>query len=57
MSLYKPSSSRRADFYALANEERVEGFDAILEKHSLVFLDDYKMRLVDRIFPRPWTSA
>jgi len=53
MSLYKPSSSRRADFYALADEELVEGFDAILERHGLVFLDDYKMRLVDRMFPAP----
>lgn len=38
-------------FMDLGDEELVEGFDAILERHGFVFLDDYKMRLVDRIFP------
>ncbi len=38
-------------FMDLVDEELVEGFDAILERHGFVFLDDYKMRLVDRIFP------
>jgi hypothetical protein len=35
----------------LSDGELVEGFDAILERHGFVFLDDYKTRLVDRIFP------
>lgn len=38
-------------FMDLSDEELVEGFDTILERHGFVFLDDYKMRLVDRIFP------
>jgi hypothetical protein len=38
-------------FMDLGDEELVMGFDAILERHGFVFLDDYKMRLVDRIFP------
>jgi hypothetical protein len=40
-------------FMDLGDGELVEGFDAILERHGFVFLDDYKMRLVDRIFPAP----
>jgi len=35
----------------LGDEELVAGFDAILERHDFVFLDDYKLHLVDRIFP------
>jgi hypothetical protein len=38
-------------FMDLGDEGLVEGFDAILERHDFVFLDDYKMYLVDRIFP------
>ena len=38
-------------FMDLGDEELVEGFDAILERHDFVFLDDYNVRLVDRIFP------
>ncbi len=38
-------------FMDLGDDELVEGFDAILERHGFVFLDDYKMRLVDSIFP------
>ncbi len=38
-------------FMDLGDEGLVEGFDAILERHDFVFLDDYKMYLVGRIFP------
>ena len=38
-------------FMDLGDLELVEGFEAILERHDFVFLDDYKVRLVDRIFP------
>ncbi len=38
-------------FMDLCDEELVEGFEAILERHDFVFLDDYKAYLVDRIFP------
>jgi hypothetical protein len=37
-------------FMDLGDEELVEGFAAILERHDFVFLDDYKVHLVDRIF-------
>jgi hypothetical protein len=40
-------------FMELGDGELVEGFDAILERHGFVFLDDYRMRLVDMIFPAP----
>jgi len=35
----------------LGDEELVAGFDAILKRHDFVFLDDYKLHLVDKIFP------
>ncbi len=34
----------------LGDEELFEGFDVILERNDFVFLVDYKMYLVDRIF-------
>jgi hypothetical protein len=40
-------------FMDLCDGELVEGFDAILERHDFVFLDDYKIRLVEKIFPAP----
>ncbi len=38
-------------FMDLVDDELVKGFEAILGKHDFVFLDDYKVRLVDSIFP------
>jgi len=37
-------------FMDLGDEELVGGFAAILERHDFVFLDDYKVHLLDRIF-------
>ena len=33
------------------DEELIEDFEAILEAHDFVFMDDYYLRLLDSIFP------
>ncbi|MBN2336440.1 hypothetical protein JXL21_12855 [Candidatus Bathyarchaeota archaeon] len=38
-------------FMDLSDGELVDGFEAILAGHDFVFLDDYKLRLIDEIFP------